>query len=142
MQRVSFILDAYHERYSKSYHLIQYAKQQEKRYNDIEPLLTSLPLHRMGCQETLRSKFPLKQRPALFLHAPILLLTAHAPILLEYTNSPPCHDGKPCAHHGIDPTTEYHLSTNTFIALISTSFLERPERIQRILPCAFRYVVD
>ena len=32
----------------------------------------------MGCQETLRSKFPLKQRPALFLHAPILLLTAHA----------------------------------------------------------------
>jgi hypothetical protein len=29
-----------------------------------------------GCQETLRSKFPLKQPPRLFFDAPILLLTA------------------------------------------------------------------
>jgi hypothetical protein len=32
----------------------------------------------MGCQEPLRSKFPLKPRPTRFFHAPILLLTAHA----------------------------------------------------------------
>jgi hypothetical protein len=117
MQRVGFILVAYHDQYNKPYHLIQHAKQQQKRHGDIKPLFTSFPLHRMGCQETLRSKFPLKLRPAQFLHAPILLLTAHAPILLEYTNSPPCHDGKPCAHHGIDPATGYSLSTNIFNAL-------------------------
>ena len=89
MQRVGFILGAYHKHYKKPYHFTQYATQQQKRYGDIEPIFPSFPLHRMGCQETLRSKFPLKQRPALFLHAAILLLTAHAPILLEYTNFPP-----------------------------------------------------
>ena len=109
MQRVGFIPVAYHDQYNKPYHLIQHAKQQQKRHYEIEPLFPSFPLHRMGCQETLRSKFPLKQPPRLFVTAPILLLTAHAPILLQYIIFPPCHDGKPCAHHGIDPATEYSL---------------------------------
>jgi hypothetical protein len=89
MQRVSFIPVAYHDQYNKPYHLIQHATQQQKRRYDIEPLLPSFPLYRMGCQETLRSKFPLKQPPRLFLPAPILLLTAHAPILLQYIIFPP-----------------------------------------------------
>ncbi|MGZ6279395.1 MAG: hypothetical protein ACXWPP_12125 [Ktedonobacteraceae bacterium] len=65
-------------------------------------------LHRMGCQETLRSKFPLKQPPRLFVDAAILLLTAHAPITLKTSITPPCHRGNP-TRNGIDPTTEYHL---------------------------------
>ena len=68
----------------------------------------------MGCQETLRSKFPLTQPPRLCVDTAILLLTAHAPILLKH-DAPQCHDGKPCTHHGIDSPTEYLLSTNTIL---------------------------
>ena len=101
--RAGFVLLAYHDHYKKPYHFTQYATQQQKWYSDSEPIFSSFPLHRMGCQETLRSKFPLKQPPRLFFHAPILLLTAHAPISLENINTPHAMTGNPAPIMALTP---------------------------------------
>jgi hypothetical protein len=103
MPRVSFVLFPYHDHYKKPYHCTQHTKQQHIRYSNIAPLLTSYSYNRMGCQETLRSKFPLKLRPAQFFHAPILLLTAHAPILLQNTNTPHAMTGNPAPIMALTP---------------------------------------
>ncbi len=126
MKRVDFILVAYHDQYRKPYHCTQHAKQQQKQYDEIEPFFPSFPLHRMGCQETLRSKFPLKQPPRLFLTAPILLLTAHAPILLKHANSPHAMTGNPAPimawpNHRIFFVNEHIQCTEKTLSEISRS---------------------
>jgi hypothetical protein len=68
-----------------------------------------------GCQETLRSKFPLKQPPRLFLHAAILLLTTARSNILSNINPSNPVTGSP-THNGISPTT-FSFSTHKAVCI-------------------------
>src|SRR2546430_8273261 len=67
---------------------------------------------RMGCQETLTLKISAKTAPHAVSSRCNFAPDSPCSNPLIKHQYPPCHDGKPCAYHGINPTTEYHLSTN------------------------------
>ena len=101
--RPSFVLLAYHDHYKKPYHFTQYATQQQKWYSDSEPIFSSFPLHRMGCQEHRFAKLRSKPVPRTGFPSFVLLLTAHAPIYLENINTPHAMTGNPAPIMALTP---------------------------------------
>jgi hypothetical protein len=69
---------------------------------------------RMGCECHRFAKLRSKTVHWTVFPSFVLPLTAHAPMILSNTNTPPCHNGKPCAHYGIPNHRIYFVNEQKF----------------------------